>query len=334
MRFGFVLRRIVLLLLVIWLAGTLNFIAPRLASGDPIGERLGRQAAAGGRLEEGLKEMTELWNKKFGLDQPLLVQYGRYLRDTFTFNFGYSIARYPAKVNDLISAALPWTLGLLSVATVFAFGFGILLGALLAWPGAPRFVHYLMPAAVTLSAIPYYLLGMVLVSILAFTFHFFPLSGGYELGTFPGWNWRFIVDVVRHATLPALSMVLAGMGFWAVSMRGMMVTTQGEDYMVFAEAKGLKGGRRFLNYAVRNALLPQVTGLALSMGHVFAGAVLVEIVFGYPGIGTLLYHSVRYYDYFTLYGLVFIVILAIGLATFLVDMIYPLLDPRVTYERR
>jgi peptide/nickel transport system permease protein len=142
-----------------------------------------------------------------------------------------------------------------------------------------------------------------------------------------------VLDILRHSLLPAFSIVLAGMGFWGLGMRGMMVTTEGEDYMLFAEAKGLRQRSLFFRYGVRNALLPQTTGLALSLGQLVSGAVLVEAVFGYPGIGTLLAKAIRDSDFFLVQGIVFIVIFAIGLATFILDLVYPLLDPRVDYRR-
>ena len=139
--------------------------------------------------------------------------------------------------------------------------------------------------------------------------------------------------MLHHSTLPALSIILASIGFWALGMRAMMVTTQGEDYMTFAEAKGLKDRTLFCRYAIRNALLPQTTALALTLGHIVSGAVLVEVVFAYPGIGTVLYHAIREFDYFLIQGIIFLIIVSIALATLILDLIYPLLDPRITYRR-
>ena len=202
-----------------------------------------------------------------------------------------------------------------------------------AWPRAPKIIHALAPPLLTLSAIPYYLLGLTLIYLLAFTWRIFPLGGGYNIGTTPAWNLDFIRDAVRHSILPALSIVLASLGFWALGMRAMMVTVQGEDYVTLAEAKGLKNWRIFLRYALRNAVLPQTTGLALSLGHVVSGSTLVEVVFGYPGVGSLLFQSIRSFDYTVIYGVVFMVIVAIGLTTFILDLLLPRIDPRITYHR-
>jgi peptide/nickel transport system permease protein len=195
-------------------------------------------------------------------------------------------------------------------------------------------LQYFVGPMLTLSAIPYYLMGLVLIYLLAISTHVFPLSGGYTVGTIPNLTPGFILDILQHSILPALSIILAAVGFWALGMRGMMVTTEGEDYMTMAEAKGLPSGNIFMRYAVRNAILPQVTALAIALGHVVSGSVLVEVVFGYPGIGSLLYKAITGSDYFVIYGVVFIVILAISTATLAVDLIYPFLDPRISYRRR
>jgi peptide/nickel transport system permease protein len=159
------------------------------------------------------------------------------------------------------------------------------------------------------------------------------MFGGYSAGAFPALTLAFVVDLVRHAILPALSIVLVATGGWALSMRGMMVTTQGEDYVTFAEAKGLRSLTIFLRYCVRNALLPQATGLALALGQIVSGAVLVEVIFGYPGIGTVLFQAIRENDHFLIQGIVFTVIVALGLATLILDAVYPLLDPRISYRK-
>lgn len=334
MRMGYVVRRLGLFVVVLWGAATLNFIIPRLAPGDPVRERLYEMASQGGYLQQGIEQMVKAYDKEFGLDQPLYIQYVRYLWDTAHLNFGYSLAQYPTKVLPLILQALPWTIGLLLVSTLLAFAIGTILGALIAWPKSPKFLQYLVGPLLTLSSIPYYLLGLVLIYLLAISTHVFPLSGGYTIGVIPSFTPAFIWDILRHTLLPALSIILSAIGFWAIGMRGMMVTTEGEDYMIMAEAKGLPGGWIFYRYAVRNAILPQVTALAIALGYVVSGSVLVEVVFGYPGIGSLLYKAISGSDYFVIYGIVFMVILAISLATLIIDLIYPLLDPRISYRSK
>lgn len=330
----YAIRRIGVFLLVVWAAASLNFFLPRLAPGqDPVRARLGAVAATGGAVS-GINELVETYQRKFGLDQPLWLQYVRYLGDYARLDFGYSLANYPARVIDLIGNALPWTICLLAVSTMIAFVVGTLAGALLGWARSPRWLGHLFMPFLTLSAIPYYLLGLVLIYFLAFRQRVFPLSGGYTIGSEPAWTWAFIWDAVQHSILPALSIVLAQIGFWALGMRGMMVMTEGEDYMTYAEAKGLPPRTIFFRYGLRTALLPQTTSLALALGGIVSQSVLVEVVFGYPGIGTLLYRAVAGFDYFLIYGIVFLVIVTIGLATLILDLVYPLLDPRITYQRQ
>jgi len=333
MRPDFVLKRVAMFLVLVWVAATLNFIGPRLTNKDPIKTRLLKQAAVGGYVQQGMDEMAKEYERKFGLDKPLWTQYTTYLSDMSRLNFGPSIANYPRSVNEIMAEALPWTIVLLGMTTMISFLLGSFLGAILAWPRSPRVLQYLLPPLLTLSAIPYYLLGLVLLYLLAFRAGLFPAFGGYSPGLLPAMSAAFLLDAARHAILPALSIILAAIGFWALGMRAMMVTMQGEDSMIFAEAKGLKQRTLFMRYAVRNALLPQATALALALGETLSGAVLVEVVFGYPGIGTVLYSAIRDFDYYLIQGIVFTIVVSIGLATLAIDMLYPLLDPRINYRK-
>jgi peptide/nickel transport system permease protein len=333
MQLAYIARRFGVFLLIVWLAATLNFFLPRLSGQDPVRAKLLQQASLGGYAAAGIDEMTREYEHRFGLDRPLWRQYASYLGDTARLDFNYSIANYPRKVRDMITDALPWTIGLLGVTTLLSFAIGSALGALLAWPRAPRWMMWLMPPLWALHAIPFFLLGLILTYLFAFQITLLPIFGGYSAGMVPGFSWHFIGDMLSHALLPALSIVLVATGGWALGMRGMMVTTMGEDYVVFAEAKGLKSSTIFLRYCLRNAILPQVTALALALGQILSGAVLVEVIFGYPGIGTLLFQAIRENDHFVIQGIVFIVIVALGFTTFILDIAYPWLDPRISYRR-
>jgi peptide/nickel transport system permease protein len=330
MPIGYVVRRLGVFLLVIWAAATINFAIPRLSPADPVKEALLKVTAQGASVA-GMDELTKTFAARFGLDQPVWKQYLNYLTDLAQGNFGFSIAYFPAAVGDMIVTALPWTIVLLSLATLISFVIGTVLGAFMAWSHVPGVVKVLGPPLLTMSAIPYYLLGLILIYLFAFATKTFPLGGGYSVGLVPDWSPPFLLDALRHAILPALSIVMADLGGWALGMRGMMITVQGEDYMTLAEAKGLNPGRVFLRYGVRNAILPQITSLALSMGRVVSGAILVEVVFSYPGVGNLLYEAIRRFDYFVIYGVAFMVIVAIGLATLILDLLLPVLDPRINY---
>ncbi len=333
MRAVHIARRFAVFLLIVWLAASLNFFLPRLSGQDPVRTKLLAESQLGGHVQAGIEEMVREYNEKFGLDKPLWRQYLTYLGKTAQLDFNYSISNYPRTVRDLIAEAIPWTMGLLGMTTLLSFGIGTFLGALLAWPGAPRWMRYVMPPLWALHAIPFFLLGLILMYLLAFQLRLLPIFGGYSPGAAPGFNLTFILDVMAHATLPALSIILVATGGWALGMRGMMVTTMGEDYVTFAEAKGLKASTIFLRYCVRNAILPQTTALALALGQILSGAVLVEVIFGYPGIGALLYQAIRENDHFLIQGIVFTVIVTLGLTTFILDVVYPWLDPRISYQR-
>ncbi|CAH1687873.1 Peptide/nickel transport system permease protein [Hyphomicrobiales bacterium] len=332
MPFRLIVRRLVMVLAVVWAAGTINFFIPRISPKNPIAEKLTQMAGTSGVDPTKIKEMAEAFNVKFGLDKPLWQQYLSYLHDVFTLDFGQSITQYPVRVSALIGAAMPWTIGLMVTTTLIAFILGTLLGAAAAWKRDSRILQILSPLMMVFSAIPFYLIGLVLIYFFAAKLGWFPLSGGYGIISIPDWSWDFALEVLYHSVLPALSIIIASIGTWAIGMRGMMVTVEGEDYMTFADAKGLRPGRLFLRYGMRNAVLPQVTALALYFGQIVTGAVLVEIVFAYPGVGTLLLDSIKLYDFPTIYGIVFILTLTVALSMLIVDLIYPLLDPRVRVE--
>lgn len=325
----FVVRRFLFFIFVVWLASTVIFIIPRLSGQDPVKEKLLLEAQRGGAMQTGLDAMAKSYQKRFGLDQPIWVQYTNFLKDLAQLNLGVSIAFFPRTVNDIVFESLMWTLGLMGTVTILAFLLGTLAGAILGWPRRPGWLQYVFMPLLTLSAIPQYLLGMILIFAFAFKLGWFPLFGGYSPATMPTLTFEFIVDVLRHAILPAFAIIFSSIGFWAIGMRGMMINTQGEDYMIQADAKGLKGSRIFIRYAVRNALLPQVTGLALVMGTIITGQVLVERVFSYPGVGDILFQAIRLSDFFVIRGIVIVIVLGIAGATFLLDVLYPLLDPRI-----
>jgi len=332
MRLDYVVRRVLLFLIIIWAAATLNFFLPRITGGDPIRSRLLQQAAAGGAAQTGMDQMIERYQERFGLNDPIWEQYLTYLSGVFRLDFGFSMANYPATVSSVMMEAIPWTAGLLITTTLLAFVIGTVLGAMVAWPRSPKWLRFLLPPLLTFSAIPFFLLGLLLLYVFAFKLRALPLFGGYSPGTFPAWNLDFALNVLEHSLLPAVAILLSQLGFWAIGMRGMMVTAEGEDYMLFAEASGMKGKTLFLQYAMRNALLPQTTGLALSLGQILSGALLVEVIFTYPGIGGVLYFSIRQFDYFVIQGIIFTIVLGVAIATLVLDLIYPLLDPRITYQ--
>lgn len=330
---GYVAHRVWMFVFTIWASATIMFFVPRLAPGDPVTAMITRITAQGGRVE-GSAQLIAAWRERFGLDDPLLVQYLQYLKNLVTFDFGYSLAQFPTEVSSMISRAMPWTIGLLAIATFLSFLFGTVVGALMAWAKTPRALKVLLPVSLTFTAVPFYILGIFLIYVFVFALGLFPISGGARADLDPGLSLAYVNSVVQHGTLPALSIVLASMGFWALGMRGMMITVAGEDYLTLAKAKGLRPLRVLFKYEVRNAILPQVTALVLGLGSVVGGTVLVEYLFGYPGMGALLYQAITNSDFTVIQGIVFILILTTVTAVLILDLVYPLLDPRISYERR
>lgn len=329
MRWDYVLRRFALLFSVIVTAATLNFFVPKLTPRNPVRERIIQMSMQGGFIEAGIEEMVEDYERRFGLDQPLWKQYLRYLGDMLRLDMGYSLANFPKRVNEQINEVIYWSLGIASVTLTVSFTVGLLLGAMIAWPKSPKFLQWIVAPLMTISAVPAYIFGLVLIYFLAFRARIFPMSGGFTLGTVPDGSLRHYLDIFYHAILPAFSVVLVSLGGWALGMRGMMVTVEGEDYMILAEAKGLKPKRIFTRYGMRNAMLPLVTGLGLAVGNLVTGQILVESLFGFPGIGTLLSTSIRGFDYNAVYGITFLVILSVAVVTLILDLTYPLIDPRI-----
>lgn len=335
MSIRYILRRVGIFFLIIWVASTINFVIPRLAPGDPIAAIIGQMEAQGATVANSA-ELIATFRERFGLDDPIYLQYMKYLGALARFDLGYSIAFFPAKVTDIVANALPYTIGLLAVSTLITFTLGVLAGALLVWHTTPRILRFVITFFMILAPIPYYLLAIIFVSVLAFSLGLFPYSGLVSVGRIPkaGFDLGYILDMVYHSTLPALSIIIAGVGGWILGMRGMMVTVLGEDYLTLAEAKGLRDRRIFFAYAMRNAMLPQFTGLAISLGYVVSGATIVELIFSYPGMGYRLFQAINTNDFPVIQGITFFLVVSIAVAILVIDLIYPRLDPRITYNRR
>ena len=333
MSLDYLASRLGQLLLIVFIAVTANFLIPRAIPGDPIENALQTRIAMTGSVDVNVQEIAAAYRAKFGLDKPLWLQYLNYWRDIVRLDLGVSLVDFPQPVISKVRNALPWTLGLLGTSTAIDFSLGTLLGALAAWPRAPRFVRAILPPFMLLSAVPFFLLAIVLLSIFAVELRIFPPGGGFDPIRILRFNLATILDIVYHAILPALSLVLGGIGAWALGMRAMMVSTLGDDYITFAEAKGLPARRVFVWYGMRNALLPQVTRLAVALGSILSGAVLVEAMFSYPGLGGVLVGAISGKDYFVIQGVVLMLIVSLALSLFIVDLIYPLVDPRIRYHR-
>ena len=323
-------NRFITLFLTIFIAATLIWIIPRLSPIDPAEIALGRMAAGAGSVANS-EQILEQLRGQLGIDQPLIVQYAKYLWGVIRFDFGLSTANFPTPVSALIANALPWTLGLMLISLIITFFIGNLLGALMVWEHSPRLVKVAIPAAMVFTSIPPILSGLLLMWIFAAKLQWFPLTGAYGLTVTPGWSWTFIQSVIYHGFLPALSIVVVTFGFWALGMRGLMITVQGEDYTTLAKAKGLRPRYILYRYMIRNAILPQITAFALKIGLLIAGQVLVERIFAYNGMGKLLYDAILNQDFPVIQGVSYVIILMTALSVFIVDLVYPFIDPRIRH---
>lgn len=331
MSWQIVLKRLGFLLLVIWAASTITFFIPRLSSRNPIRERFAELSRTGGFAPADLEVIIASYTEKFGLNKPLWQQYTDYLSGIARFDLGVSLNKYPRTVWELIMDALPWSIGLLLVTTIVSFVLGNLLGAVAAWPRSPRWLRTFATPFVLLQGVPPVLLGVLLLFFVAFRLKALPLGGAYSIGTQPSWSIMFALDVLRHQILPSVALIFGSVGGWVLSMRGMGITIQGEDYVNFAEHKGLGGITIFRDYYLRNALLPQVTGLALALGNVITSGVVVEQIFGLPGLGSVLGSAINTNDFLVIYGIVLFITIAVASLMVLVELLYPLLDPRIRH---
>ncbi len=331
MSIRYVIRRILFLFLVIWVAATIIFFIPRLSTRNPVRQRLAELARTGGFAPGDIETMVASYNQKFGLDKPLLEQYFDYIGGLAQGDLGVSLHKYPRTVIELIMDAIPWTLALLLVTTILAFIIGNLLGAVAAWPRAPGWLRTFATPFVLLQGIPPVLMGVLLLFFIAFRLKALPLGSAYSTGVIPNWSLSFALDLLAHQILPALALILGSVGGWVLSMRGMGVTIHGEDYVNFAEHKGLGPTTIFRDYYLRNTLLPQVTGLVLALTTVVTSGIVVEQIFALPGIGTTLNQAIQNNDFLTIYGIVLFITIAVATLMVAVEFIYPLLDPRVRH---
>jgi len=325
---SYLAERLLIFVATVAISVTAVFFVPRLLPGNPLGAINIKMAAMGGGGSN--KALLDEYSHRFGLDKSLGSQYLSYLRQLAHGNLGYSISSFPTPVSDKVWAAVPWTIGLLSLTTIISWVLGSLLGAIVGWTGGrSRILQGLVPFALLLYTIPYFILAIILSYLLAFRWPVLPLAGAYSVGAQPAYSLSFARDVIRHGTLPALSIILVSLGWWFLSMRSLIISEQGQDYILWAEAKGLPRRRIFWAYALRNAPLPQATGLALSLGSIVSGALITEVIYGYPGLGFLVYNAIKSVDYPVIQGSILLIVVSVAAANFVIDLAYPLIDPRI-----
>ena len=320
----YLLRRLEFFVITLWAALTINFILPRLMPGSPAEAML---AHFHGKVSPQAIKPMEI---AFGINtnQSVVQQYLEYMVNTARGDLGLSIAYFPQSVGQSIMLALPWTVALVGVATVIAFVLGTLVGILSAWRRGGVLDGVLPTVFIVVSAFPYFWLGLILIFVFAFTLKWFPLFFGYDINLTIGFSWDFVSSALAHAILPAFTIVITSIGGWILTMRNTMITTLAEDYVKMARAKGLSPVRIMLTYAARNAILPNLTGFAMSLGFVISGALLVEIVFNYPGLGLMLLNAVTTEDFALMQGLFLLITVAVLLAVLAADFVTAWLDPR------
>ncbi len=326
----FLLRRLGFFVLTLWAAMTINFLIPHMMPGSPA-QVLKAKLNHSGRIAS--PEQLNALLASFGFDPHagLFSQYITYLKDMVTFNWGVSIggSSLGASVTSMIRQALPWTLGLVGVATIMAFVIGTLIGIVAGWRRGGLLDGIVPPVFVVTSALPYFWVALVSIVLFANGAHaLLPNDGNYDLGLHPEWSVHFIANVLRHAILPAGTILITAIGGWILTMRNNTITTLAEDYVRMARAKGLPNRRIMFDYAARNALLPNLSGFAMSLGYVIGGTILVEYVFNYPGLGHMFYLATAGTDYPLLQALFMLVTVAVLVCVLLADFAIFLLDPR------
>ena len=330
---SYLIPRLIQYTLVIFFGITAVFFIPRLLPNDPVLRTIDAMRSRGASLEPGamdkiIADLTQM----YGLGGSWLDQYGAFWARLARGDLGVSFFQFPTPVNSLIATALPWTAGLLLTTTILSWILGNILGAFAGYYASSRWSQIADATAMVIRPIPYYIFAFALLLIFAYAVRWFPVSGGAKLGMQPRLAWPFIQSVLLHSFLPALSIVILGMAVWFQTMKLVVQTVVGESYVQYARLAGVTEGRIVARYVFRNALLPQITGLALSLGLIFSGALITEIVFSYPGLGTLLYRAIINGDYNLIMGITIFSILAITTTVLLVDLIYPLFDPRIRYS--
>ncbi|SDT35711.1 ABC transporter permease [Microlunatus soli] len=322
----FIVRRLGFFVITLWVALTVNFFVPRLMPGNPAEAMMARYK---GRVNpEALKALEVA----FGLNthKPLPVQYVEYLGNTLTGDFGTSLTFFPQPVSQVVAQALPWTLGLVGITTVVAFVVGTGIGVIGGWRRNGAVDSVLPPVFVITSALPYFWVGLILIMAFSLgTNGALPNDGGYDPILDPGFNAEFVVDVIKHAILPSISILVVSIGGWILTMRNNVVTTLAEDYIRMARAKGIADRKIMINYAARNAVLPNLSGFAMSLGFVVSGSILVEYTFNYPGVGYMLLSSVNNQDYPLMQALFVLITVTVLVAVLISDFLTAWLDPRV-----
>jgi peptide/nickel transport system permease protein len=330
---NYLLPRIGQYFLVIFLGVTLTFMIPRLSPNDPVEQQVSELMMSGSHVSpEAIVAMREALTEMYGLSGSTWEQYLAFWSRLLHGDLGPSLSSFPTPVTDLLANAMPWTFGLLIPAIIISWVVGNILGAIASYYENNRVIQVIDVLSQAVRPIPYYIMALVLLAVFAYWIPIFPFSGAYPPGTRVEFSLSFVLTVIRHSILPLLSLVLIGIGGWFIGMKSLTSNIISEDYVVYAENTGLRKNRILSQYIVRNAMLPQITGLALQIGLIFSGALIMEVVFGYPGMGTLTYQAVMANDYTLIMGITLLSIVGVATIVLILDLIYPFFDPRVRIQ--
>lgn len=330
--FWFVGKRALLMLAVIFCGISATFLVTHLSPVDPVEQVLGRLSSRSNLSPEAIAATRAALTEMYGTGQPIVQQYFSFWTRLLRGDLGPSLMAFPTPAMTLVMRAMPWTLGLLVSATLITFLIGNLLGALAGYNQNNKFFKVFGILAMGIQPIPYYVVAFILLIIFGFLWPVLPISGGFAMDVTPGFNWRFISSVLQHAILPVASVVLVGFGGWFIGMRALVSNIVNDDYVTYAELAGVDKKTIVGGYVIRNAVVPQLTALAMALGGVFSGTVITEQVFNYPGLGSLLIDAVNAGDYSLVLAVSTVSITAVAVAIFIVDLLHPLLDPRVRTE--
>jgi len=317
------LKKLGLLVFTLFVSVSLNFFLPRMMPGDPARALLDK-------MENLNPEQLDTIRAAFGLDtdEPVLAQYGRYLGNTLRGDLGTSFSRFPTPVSEVMRVALPWSIGLMGICTVISFALGTVIGMAAAWRRETKLASWTVGFFSFVRSFPYFWLGLVFIYFFAFKRRWFPIGGAYSVDAVRG-SAAWWLSVLRHGILPALTICVSSVGAWILTMRNNMINVLAEDYITVAMAKGLPAQRIKSMYAAKNAILPSVTGFAMSLGFVIGGGLVTEMVFAYPGIGYMLYQAVNAKDYPLMQAIFLFIAVAVLIANFAADVAVMILDPRV-----
>ena len=329
-RYGlYVAKRLVQFVLVVFIGISLTFFITHLTPIDPVEQMIASMTAFGDTSPDAVLLMREALQELYGIEGSLLDQYFVYWGRILRLDFGPSLSAFPTPVSTLIGRALPWTIGLLLTCTLIAWILGNVLGGLAGYYRNSRILKVLGVLAMGFHPIPYYIIAFILLIIFGYLWPVLPISGGARQNVPQAFTPAYAQSVLQHAILPALSIILVNIGGWFLGMRALVSNIVSEDYVIYAELGGVPRRRILPFYVMRNALMPQITGLAMSLGAIFNGAIIVEQVFSYPGLGRLLIGAVYSADYSLVLGVTAISIIAVAASVFLIDILYPIFDPRV-----